>query len=58
MKLDNDMMCLLISDKNTDLSACSLNVGVGSINNPEKSKGLAHFVEHLLFMGSKKYPDE
>lgn len=25
---------------------------------PAKTPGLAHFLEHLLFMGTEKYPDE
>jgi len=29
---------------------------VGSLEDPERSLGLAHFLEHMLFMGSKKYP--
>jgi nardilysin len=37
--------------------AC-LTVGVGSFAEPEKLPGLAHYLEHMLFMGSAKYPDE
>ncbi|KAL3668320.1 hypothetical protein V7S43_006412 [Phytophthora oleae] len=37
--------------------AC-LTVGVGSFAEPEALPGLAHYLEHMLFMGSKKYPDE
>jgi nardilysin len=33
-------------------------VGVGSMYDPVECGGMAHFLEHLLFMGSKKYPDE
>jgi secreted Zn-dependent insulinase-like peptidase len=31
-------------------------VGVGSLLDKDRSLGLAHFLEHMLFMGSKKYP--
>ena len=31
---------------------------VGSLSNPPECQGLAHFCEHMLFMGSKKYPEE
>ncbi|KAI9906073.1 hypothetical protein PsorP6_013696 [Peronosclerospora sorghi] len=37
--------------------AC-LTVGVGSFAEPEVLPGLAHYLEHMLFMGSKKYPSE
>ncbi|KAH7476370.1 Nardilysin-like [Phytophthora ramorum] len=37
--------------------AC-LTVGVGSFAEPETLPGLAHYLEHMLFMGSSKYPDE
>ncbi|KAG7401182.1 Nrd1 complex RNA-binding subunit [Phytophthora boehmeriae] len=37
--------------------AC-LTVGVGSFAEPESLPGLAHYLEHMLFMGSAKYPDE
>jgi len=40
-----------------DAAACLL-VGVGSAYDPPTCHGLAHFLEHLLFMGSEKYPGE
>jgi len=40
------------------VSYVSLAVGVGSFNDPPHRQGLAHFLEHMLFMGSKKYPQE
>ena len=33
-------------------------VGVGGFHEPRNIGGLAHFCEHMLFMGSEKYPDE
>ena len=55
-KLDNDMPVLLISDKDTEKSAASITMGVGSLDETKEFFGLAHFFEHVLFLGSKKYP--
>ena len=37
-------------------SAAALTVQVGSFADPEGCGGLAHFLEHMIFMGSQKYP--
>lgn len=52
------MVALLIHDTETDKAACSMNVHVGQWNDPETIPGLAHFLEHMLFLGTEKYPDE
>lgn len=39
-------------------AAAAMVVGVGSMSDPPECPGLAHFLEHLLFMGSEKYPQE
>lgn len=33
-----------------------MTVGVGSFSDPSEIQGLAHFLEHMIFMGSEKYP--
>ncbi|KAK2169696.1 hypothetical protein NP493_1179g00008 [Ridgeia piscesae] len=40
------------------MSAAALCIGVGSFCDPPDIPGLAHFLEHMVFMGSEKYPDE
>ncbi|KAH8365582.1 hypothetical protein KR093_002263, partial [Drosophila rubida] len=40
------------------LAACAVLVGVGSFSEPFEYPGMAHFLEHMIFMGSKKYPEE
>ncbi|KAL0458892.1 UNVERIFIED_CONTAM: Nardilysin-like [Sesamum latifolium] len=38
--------------------AAQLCVGMGSFSDPYEAQGLAHFLEHMLFMGSTDFPDE
>ncbi|XP_023639108.1 insulin-degrading enzyme-like 2 isoform X2 [Capsella rubella] len=35
-----------------------MNVSVGSFSDPEGLEGLAHFLEHMLFYASEKFPEE
>ncbi|XP_058205103.1 insulin-degrading enzyme-like 1, peroxisomal isoform X3 [Rhododendron vialii] len=56
--LKNSLEVLLISDPETDKCAASMNVRVGSFSEPDGLEGLAHFLEHMLFYASEKYPDE
>lgn len=54
--LPNQLRVVLISDAEADKAAASLTVGVGTSANPVGREGLAHFLEHMLFMGTEKYP--
>ncbi|KAJ0982675.1 hypothetical protein J5N97_010930 [Dioscorea zingiberensis] len=56
--LPNSLEALLISDPETDKAAASMNVSVGHFSDPEGLEGLAHFLEHMLFYASEKYPVE
>ncbi len=56
--LENGLKVMLCSDETSNNSAVSLNINIGSSSDPDDILGLAHFVEHMLFMGSKKYPEE
>lgn len=58
IRLDNGLQAILISDPKTDQSAATLTVGAGSWQDPDKYPGMAHFLEHMLFLGTKKYPKE
>lgn len=55
--LENGMKVLLISDTHADKSAAALDVATGSGDDPQHRQGLAHFLEHMLFLGTKKYPN-
>jgi insulysin len=56
--LPNKLDVLCVSDPDTDKSAASMDVRIGSFAEPDNLLGLAHFCEHMLFLGSKKYPSE
>jgi len=55
-QLDNGLSVVLVSDENAETAAAALNVSVGSWSNPKDIPGLAHFLEHMLFLGTEKYP--
>src|SRR4051812_11689189 len=54
--LPNQLEVLLIQDPAAQNSAAAMDVGVGSLMDPRHHKGLAHYVEHMLFLGTQKYP--
>jgi len=54
--LSNRLKVLVISDPDTDKAAAAMDVFVGSSRDPKDRQGLAHFLEHMLFLGTKKYP--
>ncbi|MBK8101809.1 MAG: insulinase family protein [Cellvibrionales bacterium] len=56
LELTNGMKVLLISDPAADKAAAAVDVEVGSGSDPESRQGLAHFLEHMLFLGTKKFP--
>jgi len=57
LELDNKLRVLLVSDADTDKAAASLVVFRGSYHEPDAYPGLAHFLEHMLFIGTAKYPE-
>lgn len=57
LTLDNGLRVLLISDPAADKSAAALNVNIGYFQDPEHLPGLAHFLEHMLFLGTETYTE-
>lgn len=57
VELVNGMKVLLITDPTADKGAAALTVHVGSFADPAERQGLAHFLEHMLFLGTEKYPE-
>lgn len=56
VELPNKMKVLLISDPEATKSLGSLALPIGSLFDPKDQQGLAHYTEHMVLMGSKKYP--
>ncbi|THG99965.1 hypothetical protein EW026_g2491 [Hermanssonia centrifuga] len=58
IRLANGLEATLVHDGKADKAAASLDVAVGHLYDPDDMPGLAHFCEHLLFMGTELYPKE
>jgi insulysin len=54
IRLPNQLEALLVHDPDTDKASAAMDVNVGSLSDPEEMQGMAHAVEHLLFMGTEK----
>ena len=54
VRLPNKLEALLVHDPETDKASASVNVKVGSFSDADDMPGMAHAVEHLLFMGTEK----
>ena len=54
IELANKLEALLVHDPQTDKASASLNVNVGNFSDHDDMPGMAHAVEHLLFMGTEK----
>ncbi|XP_029496768.1 insulin-degrading enzyme-like isoform X2 [Oncorhynchus nerka] len=58
LEFNNGLRAVLISDPTTDKSSAGLDVNIGSLSDPGNISGIAHFCEHMLFLGTEKYPKE
>lgn len=58
IQLPNGLKCLLVSSPESDVEAAAVHVQAGHMDDPPNRPGLAHFHEHMLFLGTEKYPDE
>lgn len=54
--LTNGMTVLLVSDAQAPKSLAAITLPIGSLDDPDRQLGLAHFLEHMLLMGSQRYP--
>ncbi|PIA16735.1 STE23-like protein [Coemansia reversa NRRL 1564] len=58
IRLPNGLVAMLVHNPDESKACAVLDVNVGSLADPPEFQGLAHFCEHLLFMGTEKYPNE
>jgi len=57
-KLENGLSYYVLSNPNPEEEAClRLMVKVGSVYEQDDEKGLAHFVEHMVYRGSRHFKD-
>ena len=58
LTLENGLRVLVVQDRDAQKSAAALAVNVGHFDDPMDRQGLAHYLEHMLFLGTEKYPNE
>ena len=56
LELDNGLRVVVVSDPEAVVAAASMDVHVGSGDDPRDREGLAHFLEHMLFLGTDQFP--
>jgi insulysin len=49
--LENNLEALLVCDPKTDKASAAMDVHVGHMSDPKEFPGLAHALEHCLFLG-------
>ena len=57
LELPNGLRVMLVSNPRADHSAAAMAVGTGSLDDPKSRPGMAHFMEHMLFLGTERYPE-
>lgn len=57
LTLDNGLTVLLVKDSSAEKAAAALTINVGHFDDPADYQGMAHFLEHMLFLGSENFPD-
>ncbi|OEG69819.1 hypothetical protein ATZ36_01830 [Candidatus Endomicrobiellum trichonymphae] len=55
MKYENGFTSVLINDRNSLTAAAIVFVRAGPVDEKPSQSGLSHFLEHLMFKGSKNY---
>jgi len=56
LTLPNKLEVLLVHDTRFKKSSAAMAVMVGSLADPTNAPGMAHYLEHMLFLGTKSFP--
>lgn len=56
-QLENGLTVVMVNDPMAERPAASMAIKVGSYQDPNEHLGLAHLLEHMLFLGTEKYPE-
>jgi predicted Zn-dependent peptidase len=54
--MTNGLKLLLIPNNDATIISYGVSIGIGSLDENDNELGIAHFLEHMMFKGSKKYP--
>lgn len=57
-KSNTGLRLVLIPNKYATIISYGMYISVGSLNESDDELGIAHFLEHMMFKGSKKYPNK
>jgi secreted Zn-dependent insulinase-like peptidase len=58
VNLHNGVRGIAVHDPSADVAAAAASIGVGHLQDPVGRPGLSHFLEHMAFLGSAKFPEE
>ncbi|NMP14762.1 insulinase family protein [Thalassotalea sp. Y01] len=57
LTLENGLRVVLVHNSESNRSAAALAVNAGHFDDPIDRQGMAHFLEHMLFLGTEQYPE-
>ena len=58
LRASNGLRILLVHDAATEKATAALEVFSGHFSDPPERPGLAHFTEHMMFLGTGRFPEE
>lgn len=58
VELSNGLRTVLVHDETAEKAAAAIEIRAGHFSDPEDMPGLAHFCEHMCFLGTELEPEE